>query len=144
MKWTEEEIRRLLEEITPGEWKCNQTTIDHAITHWHVTGPRHGSIYPICNHTIEENPSGSEQLANAQFIAAAPSIIHSLLQQLHESRQETAKLKDACKKLINTPVPGNCPSELYGEGHCQMNVCNPENFDEISRECWFQWSLDKE
>lgn len=56
---------------------------------WHIAAPRYGSCYPICEHRIEENPSGKEQFANARLIAAAPElldIVYSYRQMFSEGR----------------------------------------------------------
>ncbi len=63
---------------THGPWNICTTTICGIVTHWHITGDKHGSVYPICNHAIEIEPDGSEQLANARLIAAAPELLDAL------------------------------------------------------------------
>lgn len=63
-------------------WTTNVTKTDGAITHWHITGAKHGSVYPICNHTIEQEPTGAEQLENAAFIVRACNAHDDLVKAL--------------------------------------------------------------
>jgi hypothetical protein len=63
---------------TPGPWMVNTTKLDGAIVRWHIASAKHGSTYPICEHILEGEPDGSEQLANAHLLAAAPDILAAL------------------------------------------------------------------
>jgi hypothetical protein len=56
----------------------NITRVDHAIVRWHIASEKHGSAFPICEHVIESEPTGTEQLANARLIAAAPLMYEAL------------------------------------------------------------------
>jgi len=60
---------------TPGPWQVNLTRVDHAIFRWHIASEKNGSAFPICEHVIESEPTGAEQLANARLIAAAPDLL---------------------------------------------------------------------
>ena len=66
------------EKHTPGPWHVNYTTFDNAIVRFHIAGETHGSVYPVCEHTLEITPDSSEQLANAHLIAAAPELLEAL------------------------------------------------------------------
>jgi hypothetical protein len=63
---------------TPGSWTVNRTMVEGAVVRWHVASDRCGSVYPICEHVIEQEPDGAEQLANARLIAAAPDYEEAL------------------------------------------------------------------
>ena len=69
---------------SPAPWTVCRTKLEGAITHWHITDAKHGSVYPVCSHTLESEPDCSEQLANANLIAAAPDML-SVLLDLKES-----------------------------------------------------------
>ena len=64
---------------TPGPWSVNVTRMNYAVVRWHIASSKYGSVYPICEHQIEQEPSGDEQLANARLIAAAPELLEALL-----------------------------------------------------------------
>lgn len=64
-----------MDKHTPGPWNVNTTKVDGAIVRWHIASDKHGSVYPVCEHVIECEPSGAEQLANASLIAAAPELL---------------------------------------------------------------------
>jgi hypothetical protein len=67
---------------TPGPWQVNLTRVDHAIVRWHIASEKHGSAFPICEHVIESEPAGTEQLANAMLIAAAPDLLAAVAEFL--------------------------------------------------------------
>lgn len=61
---------------TPGAWHVALTWFDHAIVRWHIASEKDGSVWPICEHVIEDGrPSGQEQLQNAHLISAAPDLL---------------------------------------------------------------------
>lgn len=60
---------------TKAPWVVCTTTVGGAVVRWHIAGAKHGSAYPICEHVIEQEPDGAEQLANACLIAAAPELL---------------------------------------------------------------------
>ena len=64
---------------TQGPWWVNVTRVDHAIVRFHIASEKHGSAFPICDHVIEAEPDGTEQLANARLIAAAPDLLAALI-----------------------------------------------------------------
>jgi len=74
---------------TPGPWAVNFTRLNSIVARWHITGSRHGSVYPICEHQIEQEPDASEQLANARLIASAPDMA-----------EEIARLKAVNAELV--------------------------------------------
>lgn len=77
---------------TATPWTINVTKTDGAITHWHITGAKHGSAYPICNHTIEQEPTGAEQLENAEFIVRACNAHDDLVKALEAAERKFASL----------------------------------------------------
>lgn len=66
------------EGATPGPWHVNETRLSGVIARWHVASKKYGSAYPVCEHTIEQEPSGSEQMINAALIAD----VHTLLAEV--------------------------------------------------------------
>ncbi len=88
-KWEIEEVEKILEGITPGEWLVEERTV-YALSH---AGYRKGEeqfqnrFYAGLQVGFLDDGSRTpltELLSNARFIAAAPSIIRSLLTQLKE------------------------------------------------------------
>jgi hypothetical protein len=77
---------------TPGPWQVNLTRVDHAIVRWHIASEKHGSAFPICEHVIESEPTGAEQLANARLIAAAPDLLARLIECEEQLRGVTGAL----------------------------------------------------
>lgn len=63
---------------TPGPWELNYTRIDGAIVRWHLAGEKWGSVYPICEHVVEQEPSAAEQVNNALLLRAAPDMYEAL------------------------------------------------------------------
>lgn len=63
---------------TQGPWTVCYSSLNKTITRWHISGPKHGSCYSVCEHVIECEPDGSEQLANANLIASAPELLEAL------------------------------------------------------------------
>lgn len=90
MKYTTEEIKGLLEGITPGEWKYvvrghTSRYGDHVD---HIQLPNN-----LCADVIHPPAQGKEaSIANAQFIAAAPSIIRDLLAEVERLDAENLEL----------------------------------------------------
>ena len=73
---------------TKGPWSVCLTIQSGVVTHWHITGPKYGSIYPVCNHTMEVMPNVDEQRANARLIAAAPDLLDALKRMVLEQERE--------------------------------------------------------
>lgn len=78
---------------TKTPWSVCHTTMSKAITHWHIVGDRHGSVYPICRHTIEVEPDAAEQIANAAHIVKCVNNHKSLMDALealyHDRNRDT-------------------------------------------------------
>lgn len=90
MKHSIEEIKKMLAEITPGEWKYvvrghTSRYGDHVD---HIQLPNN-----LCADVIHPPAQGKEaSIANAQFIAAAPSIIRDLLAEVERLDAENLEL----------------------------------------------------
>lgn len=84
-----------MDKHTPGPWNVNTTKVDGAIVRWHIASDKHGSVYPVCEHVIECEPSGAEQLANASLIAAAPELLVALEQALEQAIFPGVTISDA-------------------------------------------------
>lgn len=87
---------------TKGPWTICKTMVDKAMVRWHITGPTHGSIHPICEHVIEINPEASEQAANMYLIAAAPDLLEAakVVVGSIKNTQFVQKEIDSLKKAI--------------------------------------------
>lgn len=86
---------------TPGKWTLCKTIQAGAVTHWHIAGEKHGSVYPICNHTIEVEPSSDEQLSNARLIAAAPDLLEALQEAVDFADQDSQCLTPHGENMIS-------------------------------------------
>lgn len=79
-EWTHDEIVRLLAEITPGPWVAR---VDKTRPDWHI-------VYSV-KHPIDIAhipPWMTMVVPNAQFIAAAPEIVRTLLAEIERLKEE--------------------------------------------------------
>lgn len=64
--------------FTPGEWTICRSIFNGAETGYHIAGPVHGSVFPICRKEYETGEDNATAQANAALIATSPELYAEL------------------------------------------------------------------
>lgn len=79
-------LRELLVKATKGPWLICRSYFNNVETGYHITGPEHGSVFPICRKQYETGESNEQAQANAALIVEAVNTLPALLDALDEAR----------------------------------------------------------
>lgn len=88
-------LRELLVKATKGPWLICRSYFNNVETGYHITGPEHGSVFPICRKQYETGESNEQAQANAALIVEAVNSLPALLDALEEVEEYLEQRADA-------------------------------------------------